>query len=129
MKYQSGYKYQLCEDESVQSNIIGHFIDEKFILLQKDGTLTAKAGYAWDGSTGVFDTKSSMTASLFHDVIYQLIREKMLPISVKPLADKLYYDLCIRGGMWKIQANWRYKGVKDLGFLGLGDDREIYEAP
>lgn len=129
MKYKSGYKYQLFEDESVQLNIIGHFVDEKFILLTEDGILTAKAGYAWDGSTGVFDTKSSMTASLFHDVIYQLIRERMLPPSVKTVADKLYYDLCLRGGMWGVQAIWRYQGVKDLGFLGLGDDRKVYEAP
>ena len=53
MKYISGGKHQLIEDESFQTEI--HPTDDiitRFVELKKDGTLTLKEGFFWDGASG-----------------------------------------------------------------------------
>ena len=38
-------------------------------------------GYRWDGASGpTIDSEDSMQASLFHDVVYQMLRERKLPL-------------------------------------------------
>ena len=53
-----------------------------FALLSRDG-LWVYEGYRWDGASGpTIDTEDSMQGSLFHDVIYQMMREGELPADV-----------------------------------------------
>jgi len=94
MKYRKGYKYQLAEDESCQTEIKGVNIDSDFYSLSTDGILTGKKGYAWDGPSGpTYDSKYCMRGPLFHDIGYQMMREKRLPLTYRP-----YFD----GLMWRI---------------------------
>lgn len=110
MKYRSGYKYQLADDERCQVSIRSlQEIDTEFISLTRTGLLTVKRGYAWDGPSGpTIDTKSSMRGSLIHDALYQLIREGHLPAWDRNRADDELYRLCVEDGMWKWRAAlWR----------------------
>ena len=86
IKYRSGYKYWLAEEYQVKVSIIPENnvpkdkTTKSFIELTTDGVLTIKKGYAWDGPSGpTLDTKNSMRASLFHDALYQLMRENHIP--------------------------------------------------
>ena len=61
MKYRKGYKYQIAEDDTVQTRIFGYEIDIEFIALTLSGLLTTKSGYASDGCSGpMLDTKSAL---------------------------------------------------------------------
>lgn len=65
------------------------------LILNTNGELTIKAGYAWDGITGIPDLKSMLLPSLVHDALYQLMREGCLPQSARKDADELFRDLCL----------------------------------
>ena len=102
IRYRSEYKYQLASDYRIKilirpaANIV-----TDFIKLDTDGELTAKNGYAWDGPSGpVIDTKENMRASLVHDALYQLMRNKELNRRThrKP-ADQLFRDICKEDGV------------------------------
>jgi hypothetical protein len=115
IKYKSGYKYQLAENYRVQIPIIGRTISQGPIKLTTQGWLTIRKGYAWDGPTWAIDTKNFMRASLIHDALYQLIREKRLAPSQRELADKILWVMCIEDGMWRIRAELVYFFVSRFG--------------
>lgn len=108
MNYRKGFKYQVAEDCTIFVEwLICYDIDLQFIKL-KDGFLTAKSGYAFDGPSGpTFDTDDFMTPALFHDVGYQLMRLKLLPQSCRKKLDRLLVSLAKDRGMpW-----WRRRYV------------------
>jgi hypothetical protein len=120
IKYCKGYKYQLVEDYSVVVPITGYDIALEwtdYISLTKDGLLTIKDGYAWDGCSGpTWDDKTNMRAGLVHDALYQLMRLGLLPLECRPIADKLFYDMCLEDGMWKFRAKYYHEGVEHFGY-------------
>ena len=117
MKYRKGYKYQLAEDYSV---IIPIFppktIDTEYIMLDRLGMLTIRNGYAWDGASGpTIDCDASMTASLVHDALYQLIRmAELMPLHRRGV-DILFHHMCLGGGMNKIRALIYFKVISLVG--------------
>ena len=115
--YTDGWKYQLAEDYTCKINVIPPLnIKTEYIELLGDGTLTIRHGYAWDGPSGpTVDTKNFMRGSLVHDVLYQLIREKHLPLSYRDKADRLLQEMCKEDGMWAIRAWYVYQGVSNWG--------------
>jgi hypothetical protein len=59
--------------------------------------LYIKNGYAWDGPSGpTLDTKDSMRASLYHDVLWQAIAEKLISERFRQESDKLLRDVFIK---------------------------------
>lgn len=89
--YRGGYKYQLQATYVCQSGIIppAPIDDHEFITLSVDGTITIRAGYAWDGPSGpTFDTANFMRGSLEHDALYQLMGCGLLPIDFREAADR-----------------------------------------
>jgi hypothetical protein len=127
------YKYQLVEDYSVLTPVIGHHIDQPFFILRDDGTLTIKAGYAWDGPSGpTIDTPTFMRGSLVHDVFYQMMRERLISVDYKLAADELLYRICLEDGMNRIRAHYVFEAVQRFGDSscepGSSDD-EIRRAP
>lgn len=115
IEYRSGYKYQLASDYSIKIAIKPKKdIDSKFIKFYTEGNLTVADGYAWDGPSGpVVDTKENMRASLVHDALYQLMRNKHLTAKqFKDKADKLFKNLCIEDGVHKGTAHIYYLGLK-----------------
>lgn len=115
IKYRKGYRYQLHEDYSVETDIIPvAAVNERFLKLSITGELTILAGYAWDGPSGpVIDTKENMRASLVHDAFYQLMRHgKIDREQYKDPADLLFKDICIEDGVKEAIAHVYYLGLK-----------------
>lgn len=118
IEYMSGYKYQLAKDYKIATSIKPQKdIDTQFIALDKQGNLTVKSGYAWDGTSGpVVDTEHNLRASLVHDAFYQLMRRKHLEASKhKDKADKLFRKMCKEDGVPSTVAQVYYEALKLLG--------------
>jgi hypothetical protein len=133
MKYRKGYKYQLAQDEVFKTRIFPtKEIKTEFLSFNPDGTLIVKSGYAWDGPSGpTVDRKENMTASLGHDALYQLIRQKLLDSSCRKIADDHMAEWCIQAGMVKFWANlYRRELSKFARFAANPKNiKQIYEVP
>ncbi len=116
--YKAGYKYQLKRDYTdvipIQPPVR---CDITFVVLETDGSLFIKNGYAWDGPSGpTLDTLNFMRGSLVHDALYQLMRERQLDRTIyREPADRLLQQMCIEDGMTKLRAWWVYQGVRQFG--------------
>ncbi len=145
MKYQlikKKYRFRLYEDETYQTGIIlSEDIDTPYFALSKDGLLTGKKGYAWDGSSIPFKRtlrilslgiwkpdKYSKIASLFHDVLYQMMGMGLLSRSYRFRCDYVYKVLCIKGGMKKRDANRRLWFLLNFGKIGVQGKEKVYEV-
>jgi hypothetical protein len=119
MKYateKNPHRYLLDEmSVSVQTKITGHPAKGASMELMTDGLLTIHRGFWWNGSTFVQDTSYCMRASAFHDALCRMMAQGLLPAFVRPVADKLYYDLCIEDGMGWLQAKVRWAGLRVYG--------------
>ena len=114
-KKRRGFKYILYSQTSYPTGIIPDVASPKadWAELDKNGLLTIKAKYTWDGPSGpAFDTPNFMRGSLIHDALYQLMREEVLPQSVRKRADEILREICIEDGMSKARAWWVYTGVR-----------------
>jgi len=132
MKYRSGYKYQLAEDEQFITGIYGKNIKTDWIELFSNGILIVRKGYAWDGCSGpTIDTKNSMRAGLVHDAGYQLMREKLLTLDYKDYFDGLFFLTLRHDGMCFLRAHIWYNAVWKFGRSSTlpKNDRPILEAP
>jgi hypothetical protein len=112
------YKYQLLEDYTVKTGIIGYKVlleETAFISLEEDGTLFIKARYAWDGASSCPDFDSIMRGSLVHDAFYQLLRMEKLPQALRDDADRLIQCMCKQDGMNTFLAWTVYKALKHFG--------------
>lgn len=133
IKYIGGFKYQLAEDYSCQTPIVGERIEDDYFVLEEDGRLLVKKGYPWDGASGpTFDTKSSMRPSMVHDVFCQAMRDKRLSYEKwQDTVNAFFKKQCIEDGMWLWRANLWHSAVEfaDAGNPRQGPDREILQAP
>lgn len=130
--YRAGYKYQLAETYSVQTVLFGYDIETAYTKLYQDGLLIIKKGYAWDGPSGpTVDTKNFMRGSLIHDVLYQLLREGLLPQHERFIADKILQIICREDGMCKARAWWVFQGVHKFasGAADPHSKKKIIHAP
>lgn len=68
---------------------------------------------------------------MIHDALYQLIRQGMLPKSMRGEADQIIYECLIADGMWKFWAKlWRRELKKFAGFAADPKNiKKVYEAP
>jgi len=134
IQYKAGYKYQLKADYEVAITIKPDAaVDIAFLALTTDGTLTIRAGYAWDGPSGpTVDTLNFMRGSLVHDALYQLMRERHLnEAKHRDAADRLLQRHCIEDGMSAARAWWVYQGVHRFGKPSAdpANDKPIVRAP
>ena len=131
--YSKGYKYQLKRTHVLETNILpSKGIFTEYINLERDGKLTIKQGYAWDGASGpTVDTKSSMAGSLVHDALYQLMRMGLLNLGWRYASDKLLRSTCVRCKMFKTRAWLWYKAVRAAARSSAlpENKRKIYTAP
>jgi hypothetical protein len=90
MKYSKGFKYILREEMVIQTNVKPkQDIDSEFVGLSKNGLLTIKKFFAWDGCSGpTFDDEHNMIACCIHDAFYYLMRKRLLNTKYKFLADE-----------------------------------------
>lgn len=108
-----GYKYDTKEIWTIQTDILGYNIVTDYIKLNEAGFLVVEEHYATDGPSGpTIDTPSFMRGALFHDALYQLIREGYLPLSVRIKADKLLRKVCLEDEMYSWRAWYVYHIVR-----------------
>ena len=114
--YTDGYKYQLREPFLIKLDFRpDNDIITNYCAFTIDGWLVVSINYAWDGPSGpTYDSKNSMAGSLVHDVLYQLMREKLLPYGFRGKVDSLFYKLLRRAGMWYLRAKSWYHSVKNF---------------
>lgn len=116
IRYREGsYKYQLRAPYVHKTGITpDQRIETEWLTLDVDGTLTIRAGYAWDGASGpTYDSKSSMRASLVHDAIFQLCRLRLLDADKwRKTADEMFHAICVQDGMLAPRAWLWYHAVR-----------------
>jgi len=114
IEYKSGYKYQMASDYSIDVDAFPKDdISQSFLGLTKEGLLTIRYGYAWDGPSGpTIDTKTFMRGSLVHDALYQLLRMGLLPPEHRLTADQELRRICREDGMNRIRAWYAYHAVR-----------------
>ena len=113
MKYQKVcYKYRLYEDHVTTTKILDCEADTDFIKLDKDGNLTIKKNFAWDGCSGpTKDDDTNQVPGLEHDAKYALMRLGLVPQSWRRIADLELKEGCIKRGMGKFRAWYYFQGV------------------
>lgn len=111
MKYCKGFKYQLHEDETIQTTILGYNVSSEFYGLQSNGILTAKKGFAWDGASGSIDTDTNLRASLFHDICCLMVARNQLPLSEMDKINSLFYTILELDNMHPVRRWWHFKAV------------------
>ena len=132
IRFKGGYKYKIVDDAGFLTYLYPEKdIDTTYITLSTDGTLTVKAGYAFDGPSGpTIDTKNFMRGSLCHDALYQLMRDGYLHIhNDRKLADQMLRDICRKDGMSKIRSWWVYKAVRLAAENSSINGRKVKIAP
>ncbi len=134
IQYRDGFKYQLASQYKVIINITpDDDIETLFIKLDTLGNLIIEQGYAWDGTSGpVIDTAENMRASLVHDALYQLMRQRKLTAKAhKKKADKIFKRMCIEDGVSRAVAHTYYLVLKALGKPSTDpkNKRKVLSAP
>jgi hypothetical protein len=77
--------------------------------------------YYWDGATGVLDTEKIMTPSLIHDMLFQAMRENLIPAEFTreeffELANKEFRDQYLANDGYKWYSKTIYWGVSKFGW-------------
>lgn len=132
IQYRAGYKYQLACGFLVQTSIRGFAGGNEWVGITREGRLSIREGYAWDGPSGpAIDTRNFMRASLIHDALYQLIREGVILQSARRAADELLRATCLEDGMSRIRAWWVYHAVRWKGGPSAdpSNERPVLTAP
>ncbi len=115
LKYSKNNKYTLLEEFVYWTDIMGATLDTEFISLAKDGELTIKEFYSWDGASGAVDSKNFIVPSLVHDALYQLLRLKLLPKEYRKKADRLLLAMLEENGMSRFRRGYVYRAVRLFG--------------
>ncbi len=134
IRYRADYKYQLANSHKTSIPIKPKSdIETDFIDLDTNGSLLVKKGYAWDGPSGpVIDTDENMRASLVHDALYQLMRNKELSSRThRKAADQLFKDICKDDGVSNLRASIYYKALRRFGKSPASpqNKRIVHRAP
>ena len=106
------WKYLVLRPQSVKVEDLPAFGFKDYAICMGD-TLTAKPHYAWDGASFIArDTDNIMRASLFHDILCQVIAEGLLDKKYRKYADQLFRKICLEDGMSKFRAWYVYMAVR-----------------
>jgi len=132
IKYISGGKHQLVEDQSFQTEIYPtENITTKFVELNTDGLLTLKEGFFWDGASGpTIDSMSSRRAAAIHDGLYRLAQKKLISGDAnRKKTDRIFYEYLIEDGMWKLRAKIWWRMVRRWASKSYTRRKEVKTAP
>jgi len=113
----NNYKYINYADVGIPTGFVGVVkvpYMHKYFEFHPDGWLVSRKGYAWNGSNVVPD-KHSIVASMFHDILYQLIELGVIPLSYREKIDRIYACICIMERMPVWRASVRLTGLRWLG--------------
>lgn len=134
MKY-SEYKYKFKVEENFSIELPFKIADfEHQYASLKDGILSIKKGYAWDGASGpIINTRDTLVASLVHDVLYQAMRLNLIKSSRenRKIADKNFFEILKMHGVNSIRRKVWYFAVRLFGkksTKSLQDNDKIKET-
>ncbi len=127
------YKYVTEKDAviTLPNSFFGPISHGEYLTI-KGGVLIIKKGYRWDGPSGIsLDTKSFMRGSLFHDALYQLLREGVFSIDLRKAADKLLIAHCKKDKMNWFRRQYVYAALRIGGRSSArpSNSRAIQTAP
>ena len=122
-KWRRKYKYELTQDHTMWLRDLPAGIQlkehrSKYIELTKNSHgewwLTVKKGYQWDGTSGyiTIDTKSSMRGGLIHDVLFQLMRERVLAQNCFEWVNRLFRKILLEDGFSRFRASYYFFAVQ-----------------
>ena len=118
MKY-SEYKYKFKVEENFSIELPFKIPDFEYpYASSKDGILSVKRGYAWDGASGpIINTRDTLVASLVHDVLYQAMRLNLIKSSKenRQIADKNFFEILKMNGVNSIRRKVWYFAVRLFG--------------
>lgn len=133
IRYSEGYKYQLEALYACETPVTGTLIEDDLFTIYESGLLVIRKGFAWDGASGpTFDSKSSMRASLVHDVFCICMRDGRLSYEKwQDTVNEFFRQQCIEDGMWHWRAGLWHAAVElaDAGNPDQGRDRVVLTAP
>ena len=129
MKY-SKYKFKYLVEENffIQTPIKPEkTIDTWYATLLTTGLLKVKKGFASDGASGpTFDTESTKQPCVEHDILYKMMRKKLLGLSWRPIIDKFLGVRLIQEGMWPCRARKWVKALEIAGENAASKPVKIY---
>lgn len=134
MKYSEyNYKFKVEENFSIELPFKIADFEHQYASL-KDGILSIKKGYAWDGASGpIINTQDTLVASLVHDVLYQAMRLNLIKSNNenKKIADKIFFEILKMHGVNSIRRKVWYFAVRLFGkksTKSLQDNDKIKET-
>lgn len=99
-------------------------IETSYGIFETNGKLTAKRGYLWSANFPAINTEDTRPASLVHDLIYDLIKDGLLPREpFKDLADKAMMEILIECKVPDFRAWAWYRAVQAGGDSALDSPR------
>ena len=87
-------------------------VGNEYMQLTRDGVMTLREGYVFDGITGGLDTRASMRTAAKHDGGCQLIEEGLLPWSFRKPNDHELLTTLVEDRIWIWWAMARYRVVR-----------------
>lgn len=111
-------RYRTTCDHQVMTEIVGApaVCLLAGIRLYSDGWLVIQTGYVWDGPSGPsFHTANFMRGSLYHDALYDLMKQGLLSKEWRKAADDLLVSVCAEDGMVAPRRAWVYAAVRNFG--------------
>ncbi len=103
-EYEQQYAYRLSQRKGFlldrQLQMYGGEVNHPLFSPRSTGVIV-EPGYAWDGPSGpTIDTTNAIRASLLHDVLYQAMREKLIPRKRnRRIADAAFRKILKEDGM------------------------------
>ncbi len=120
------YKYTLQKQAEVDLGVnFTTDIRGSHFELTTGGHLTILEHYSWDGPSGpVLDTKWNIRASLVHDALYQMIRERYFSNAddAREMADWIFRVICEQDGVRPLVAAGYFRVLR---WAGAGAAKQI----
>ena len=124
------WRYRVEEDIVFHTGILGHSVQHEFFALDQSGVLLIKKGYAWNGANRpAINTKSFRRGSLVHDVLIQMVANRMIPTGCLPRIHQFLVEICLKDHMWPVRTYWVYWAVSRWGRARPSREPLIQSAP
>ena len=121
-KWRRKYKYELTQAHTMLLRDLPAGVQlkehrSKYIVLTKNSHgewwLTVKEGYRWDGVSGpTWDTDNTMRGGLIHDVLFQLMRGRVLAQNCFEWVNRLFRNILLEDDICMFRASYYFWAVQ-----------------
>ena len=122
----SSSEFEILEDFTIKTDIVGFEYDDVNVKLDKWGNLAVKKGFCFGASGPTVDSLSSREGSCFHDALYYISQMGGFDRAadndkIRYAADMLIYSLCLRNDMYEWRAWMWYEILRGTGWKSWSD--------